>query len=64
MIQAHGKSESRTRWPVKSGKSAVSFSATGLGARTGQSWHIVCVVFLPSNSVSKMTSWKPQNYVE
>lgn len=54
--QAYGNRASRIRCPVSRGKSAVCFSATGRGARTGQSCIIVCLVVFPSNSVSRTIS--------
>src|ERR1700676_839199 len=52
----YGNRASRILCPVRKGWSAVNFSETGRGARTGHSCIIECFVILPSNSVSSTVS--------
>lgn len=51
-----GKRASSTRWPVSRGKSAVIFSATGRGLRTGHTCIMLSLWTLPLNSSSMTVS--------
>lgn len=56
-MNTHGKSASRTLWPVSSGWLAGSFSVTGRICRTGHTCTMLSFSLMPSNSSSRTTSW-------
>lgn len=52
-----GNIASRTLWPVIRGTSPANFSTIGLDCLTGHLWLIEYLVFFPSSSSSRTSSW-------